>query len=548
MTSSDPIGEVESVGRTRPGPALHRPWCPQGTAATDRLCDAPCPEAHRGFVLAATILGSAMAFIDGTVVHIALPAIQSSIGATFGELQWVVNIYTLLLGALILVGGALGDRLGRRRVFMIGIAIFAVASVLCGLAPGPLSLIAARALQGIGGALLVPQSLAIIAASFPQDQRGRAIGLWAGFAALTTALGPVLGGAFIDLLSWRAVFWINLPIAAATLWLAVRYVPESRDDGATATLDFSGAALVVVGLGALTLGLTAWPERGLSNPMVSGALAFGVLSLIGFLIVEGRVRAPMMPLSLFRSVRFSAANLITLFLYFALSGMLFLVPFNLIQLQGYTALETGMALLPFGVVMGLFSSLAGRLIDAVGPRVPLVAGPLIVAASCAGLAWTGLSGGYWVGVFGPILLLAVGLTISVAPLTTAVMNAVPERDAGVASGINNAASRLAGLVAVAVVGALAATLFSRGLEAGLPELAIDTETGSALLHGARDLAGVAIPASLSTDTAAALRDLIDASFLDGFRMSMAVSAACAGGAALTAFLFLGGSSDRVSKE
>ncbi len=548
MATSELVEKPGEPGQRRLAPALHRPWCPQGTSAGERDCDAPCPEAHRRFVLAATILGSAMAFIDGTVVHIALPAIQSSVNATFGELQWVVNVYTLLLGALILVGGALGDRVGRRRIFMIGISLFAVASVLCGLAPNATSLIAARALQGVGGALLVPQSLAIIAASFPQDQRGRAIGLWAGFAALTTALGPVLGGAFIDLLSWRAVFWINLPIAALTLWLAARYVPESRDSATAASLDLSGTALVVIGLGALTYGLTAWPERGVADLMVSGSLGLGVIALVAFVIVEGRVRAPMMPLSLFRSARFSAANLITLFLYFALSGMLFLVPFNLIQLQGYTALETGMALLPFGLVMGLFSSLAGRLIDKVGPRVPLVTGPLIVAASCAWLAWTGLSGGYWNGVFGPIFLLAVGLTISVAPLTTAVMNAVPEHDAGVASGINNAASRLAGLVAVAVVGALAATLFTQGLRTGLSDLAVDDTTATALLEGARNLAGLPIPVGLSADTAEALKRLIDTSFLNGFEASMVVSAACACAASLIAFLFLGRPLETASTE
>jgi MFS family permease len=246
----------------------------------------------------------------------------------------------------------------------------------------------------------------------------------------------------------------------------------------------------------------------------------------------------MMPLSLFRSARFSAANLITLLLYFALSGMLFLVPFNLIQLQGYSALETGMALLPFGLVMGLFSGLAGRLIDKVGPRPPLVIGPLIVAAACAGLGWTGLAGGYWAGVFGPILLLAIGLTVAVAPLTTAVMNAVPERDAGIASGINNAVSRLAGLIAVAVVGALATAFFARGLQAGLSDLALAPAVAAEMLAGTNDLAGLAVPADLAPDTAAAVKALIGASFLDGFRASMAVSATCAGLAALTAFLYL----------
>ncbi len=525
----------------QPAPAVHRPWFPHGQEAGRRPCDAPCAREARPFVLAATILGSAMAFIDGTVVNIALPAMQRALGADIATLQWVVNAYALMLGALILTGGALGDRFGRRRVFVIGITAFAVASAPCGLAPDVSWLVAARAVQGVGAALLVPQSLAIIAASFPAATRGRAIGVGAGFAAITTAPGPVLGGVFIDLLSWRAVFWINLPLAAATVWLALRYIPESRDRSAIGTpVDWAGSLLVACGLGCLVYALTAAPERGGTDAVVVTAAAAGVVMLALFIRLEARLKAPIMPPGIFRSGPFSAANGVTLFLYFALTAVLFLLPFNLIQIHGYTALEAGLALLPFGVLLGLFSSRAGALADRYGPRWPLVTGSVLVALACIGLVLADRYApqGYWTSVFPPILLLSVGMTINVAPLTTAVMNAVPDNASGTASGINNAASRLAGVLAVAVVGTVAAVVFAGDLATALERLAIDDAAREQLMNRAHELAALTPPQGLDQATARAVASAIDEAFRSGYHAALTVAALSAALAAGIAAGFL----------
>ena len=414
----------------------------------------------RQYVLAATIIASAMAFIDGSVVTIALPAMQRGFSADLAALQWVVNGYTLMLGALILVGGGLGDRLGRRKIFLAGLVLFAVASLACALAPTIAILIAARVAQGVGAALLVPQSLAVISATFPRDIRGKAIGTWAAASAVTTALGPPLGGFLVDSLSWRAAFWINLPLAAAALWLTVRHVPESRDETARGPLDWAGAALAVLALAGLTYGLTeiAQPDRGRLGPAV--ALAAGALLAAAFLAVEWRTANPVMPPRLFRSRVFAGANIVTLFLYGSLAGVLFLLPFDLISRRGLSAAEVGATMLPLGLIIGLLSRRAGGLADRHGPRPFLIVGPLVVALACAGLALTVQN--YWLGVFSPVLLLGLGMAVAVSPLTTAVMTSVPDEKSGAASGVNNAASRLAGLLAVAALGALASFLFAHG--------------------------------------------------------------------------------------
>ena len=320
-----------------------------------------CAERSRPWVLAATILGSSTAFIDGSVVSVALPAIQSDLAAPVSQVQWIVNAYMLLLGALILIGGASGDRFGRRRIFIIGVLVFTAASVACGLAPNAAALIAARALQGVGGALLVPTSLAIISAAFPEKERGRAIGTWAGASALTTALGPVLGGWLTDSVSWRAIFFINVPVAAIALAITLWHMPESRNRDAQ-KIDWLGAVLAVACLGCLAYGLTLASEADWADARVIAAMVIGAAVLAAFLWFEGRTRSPMMPLQLFRDSDFAGANAITLLLYFALSGAMFFLPFNLIRIQGYPAAAAGAAFLPLSLIMGLLSRWSGGLI------------------------------------------------------------------------------------------------------------------------------------------------------------------------------------------
>jgi EmrB/QacA subfamily drug resistance transporter len=479
------------------------------------------------WVLAAAILGSSMAFIDGTAVNVALPALQAGLGATVAEVQWVIEAYALFLSTLLLVGGSLGDRFGRRRVFLLGVLGFAAASAWCGLAPEIGQLIAARAVQGVAAALLVPGSLALLSASFDRAERGRAIGTWSGFGAITAAVGPLVGGWLIDHASWRWVFALNLPLALAVVLIALRRVPESRDPEAPRHLDMPGAALVTLGLGGLTFGLIEAPHRGWSDPRVLAALALGLIALPAFLRVEARSAAPMMPLSLFRSRPFTGANLLTLWLYAALGGALFFLPFNLIQVQGYSATAAGAALLPFILLMFLLSRWSGGLADRYGARRPLILGPAIAAAGLALFAVPGVGGGYWTAFFPAILVLGLGMAVSVAPLTTTVMSAVEERHAGLASGVNNAVSRSAGLLAIAALGLLMLGLFSRDLDRRLAPLALPAAARREIDSGRTRLAALAIPARLPPAGRTAVRAAVDRSFLSGFRGVMLAAAGLA---------------------
>ena len=515
----------------------HQAPCDGGVIAAGADA-APCAEPEKTWTLAATILGSSMAFIVGSVVNVALPAIQGAFDASAAEMQWALNAYLLFLGALILVGGSAGDHFGRRRVFSVGIVVFTAASIACGLAPSVTALIAWRGVQGVGGALLVPSSLAILSAVYEKKERGQAIGTWSGFSALTTAFGPVLGGWLVDAGSWRWVFFIVVPFAVLTLALTWWRMPETRGEEAQSEagggLDWAGAALATLGLGALVYGLIASSEAGWGSALVLAALLSGAALLGLFLWVEHRRADPMMPPGLFRSRTFSGANLMTLLLYFALNGALFFLPFNLIQVQGYSATAAGAAFLPFTVLMGGLSRWAGGLVDRYGAKRPLVIGPIIAAAGLAGLALPGTGGSYWTTFFPALLVLGFGLTVSVAPLTTVVMNAVEDHQAGVASGVNNAAARVAGLLAIAILGVVAVGVFSSALDERLAGVAAPAEAKEEILAARDDLAGITLPAGLSGEHQEALTAAIDASFVRSFRWVMGLAAALALASALTA--------------
>jgi len=479
------------------------------------------------WVLAATILASSMAFIDGTVVNVALPFLQTNLNATAIGIQWVVEAYSLFLSALLLVGGSLGDRYGRRRIFDVGVVVFAIASALCGFAANIEQLIIARAVQGVGGALLVPGSLALISSFFDEDKRGKAIGTWSGFSAITTAIGPVLGGWLVEHLSWRAAFFLNLPLAVAVLVISICKVPESSEKEHHGRLDWPGAALATFGLGGVIYGLIESPRLGFSNPLVLVTLLGGVVLLVLFIFNEARAKNPMVPLHLFESRDFSGANLLTLFLYAALSGTFFFFTLDLIQIQGYSATAAGAALLPFVALMFSLSRWSGGLIDRFGGRLPLTVGPIIVAAGFALFAVPSISGNYWTSFFPAVIVLGLGMAISVAPLTTTVMTAVGEEQAGVASGINNAVSRTAGLLAIAVFGVMMLYIFSQTLASRMNELQLDDRVRHSVYDERVKLAGLEVPSDIDSATREQLKAAVAAAFVKGFRVIMFTSAALA---------------------
>ena len=517
-------------------------------------CNAPCR--RKKLALAATILGSSMAFIDGSVVNVALPSIQSELGASVAAIQWVVDAYLLFLGSLVLVGGSLGDKLGRRTVFIAGIGLFTLASIACGLAPGAAALIAARAVQGVGAALLVPSSLAIIGAIFDDQERGHAIGTWAGVGAITSALGPVAGGWLVDAFSWRAIFFLNVPIACATLALALVAVPDSRqettqrrvprpdqapsaptrrlDARSAPRLDWPGAATATAGLAALTYGLTLASARGFGDRWVLASVCGGCVVLIAFVMLEARTRDPMMPLDVFRSRDFVGANLVTLLLYFGLGGALFFLPFTLIRAYGYSATQAGAALLPVPVTIGLLSRFTGGLTSRYGARALLTTGPLITATAFSMLAFPWVRGEYWRGFFPALAVLGLGMTITVAPLTTTVMTSVSAARTGVASGINNAVARVAGLLAIAVLGIVFMWSHDAALDARLDALHVPpaARAAASLAQAGTDTRAApraAAPGAPQAEVAHAQADALGAAL----RAVALVSALCAlAGAAL----------------
>jgi EmrB/QacA subfamily drug resistance transporter len=514
------------------------PPCDEGVIRSHRA-DAPCAPASGPWVLAATILGSAMAFIDSTVTNVALPQIQERLGATATDAQWIVESYALFLSALILVGGSLGDHYGRRRIFSLGVIIFTLASVWCGLSTSPEMLILARAVQGVGGAMLVPGSLAIISASFDEEERGRAIGTWSGLSGVTTALGPVLGGFLVENVSWRAAFLINVPLAIAVLLIAARYVPESRDPDAR-KLDIAGAAFATLGLGGLVFGLISSAEAGFTDLGVILPLGLGVGALVAFVVRERRTEEPMMPLSLFRSRNFSGANVLTLLLYAGLGGALYFLPFLLIQVHGYSATAAGSSFLPFTIITFVMSRWAGGLVTRFGARLPLMIGPVIAAAGFVLFALPGLGGSYWTTFFPAIVVLGFGMALVIAPLTTTAMNSVSGSHSGLASGVNNAVSRTAGLLAIPVLGIFVFLVFSGGLDARVQGLDLSEQAQQQLEAEKVNLGGAQVPSDVSEGTAVKIERAIQESFLAGFRLAMFIAAALAVASALAAAVMIEG--------
>jgi EmrB/QacA subfamily drug resistance transporter len=471
-----------------------------------------------------------MVFIDGTVVNVALPALQSSLRASLRDVQWLVESYALLLAALLLPAGSLGDLYGRKKILVLGTIVFAAASAWCGFAPGIKHLIMARALQGVGGALLVPQSLALISVSFGPETRGQAIGTWSGFTAITAAIGPVLGGWLVQHASWRAVFFINLPLAAAVILLTLWRVPESRS-GAVKRVDWLGLVLAALGLGGVTFGL-------IESAPLPGVV--GALLLLAFVFVESRSASPMLPLELFRSRDFTGANLLTLLLYAALNGVLFFFPINLIQVQGYTATAAGAALLPFVGLMFVLSRWAGGLVNRFGAKMPLTIGPLISAIGFALFARPAIGGSYWTTYFPAVVTLGLGMVITVAPLTTTVMNSVPQERAGVASGVNNAVSRVAAVLAIAVFGLVLSIVFNKSLDAGLTHLNTSPEARQQVEAQRSKLAAIEAP-----DPAAG--QVVRKAFISGYRAVLWLAAGLAAGSSLCAMALIADSRRRGSR-
>ena len=499
---------------------------------------AVCSSAARRWTLVAAVLGSSMAFIDGTVVNVALPQLQRELNATAFDAQWVIESYALFLASLLLAGGALGDTFGRRRIFMIGAALFTVASVGCGLSVKVGELIFARAIQGIGAAMLVPGSLSLISAAFPESQRGGAIGTWSAFSGITAAVGPVIGGFLVDHYSWTWAFLVNVPMGIALLSICLWKVPESRGASSKSPVDVAGAVLATAGLAGIVFALIEAPRRGGSAAAVLGAGVGGVVVLIMFIRVEARRRSPMLPLKLLRIRSFAGANLLTLLLYAALGGGLYFFPLNLIQVQGYGATAAGAALLPFILIMFILSRWAGQLVDRVGSKIPLVVGPCIAAAGFALFAWPSIGGSYWETFLPAVCVLGLGMTVTVAPLTTTVMNSVGAELAGVASGVNNAVSRTAALLAIAAFGGVMNWAFDSALSDHLASIDAPAQVLASIEAQRQRLAGLVVPGDLDEATSAALRQAVKESFVIGYRWVMLLCSALGLLSAVSAWLLI----------
>jgi EmrB/QacA subfamily drug resistance transporter len=487
------------------------------------------------WALVAAIVGSSMSFIDGSAVNVALPILERDLGASAASAQWVVEGYSLFLAALILVGGSLGDVFGRKLVFGCGIALFAGASIACGFAPNVDVLIAARCVAGIGGALATPGSLALISASYDGESRGRAIGTWSGFSAVTSALGPLIGGWLVQVGSWRAVFFINVPLALAVLAILVFRVSESSDPSASRRIDVPGALTAMLGLGTLVYGLIRL-QSGSLDPLGLAATIVGLATLAAFVAIEVRSARPMVHLELFASRTFSAANLYTFLLYAALGGSFYFLPFDLINVQGYAPAAAGAALLPFVAIVFTLSRYSGGLVARMGPRVPLTLGAMLAGVGFTIFAFAGVGRSYWVTFFPGAVVLGLGGAAFVAPLTTTVMAAVDATHAGVASGINNAVSRAAGLVAIAALGIALASRFEATLAHDLARVRLAAQTSAALGAGRAQIVAGRVPANVAPVDRPLVAAAIRGAFADGFRVTMFASTALCFFAALVSFV------------
>lgn len=502
-----------------------KPPCDEAVVRS-HIATVPCRQEHGKWVLVATILASSMAFIDSTVVNVALPALQNSFGAGVVGVQWVVESYGLALAALILVGGSMGDLFGRRRMFLLGAVLFTIASVACGLSSSITQLIAARTIQGIGAAFLVPGSLALISSSFGEQDRGRAIGTWSGSTAITTAIGPVLGGWLIEHLSWRWAFFLNVPLAVAVLLTSFWCVPESSSRQYEG-IDWPGAIAVTLSLTGLTFAFIESTRLGWTHPLVLASLFVGVVATVAFQRIEASAATPMVPLSLFRSPAFRGANLLTFAFYAAIGIFFFLLPLDLIQVQQYSATMAGAAMLPMILIVFLLSRWSGGLVGRYGARLPLIVGPVIAAFGFLLFSVPSIGGSYWSTFFPAVVVLGLGMAVSIAPLTTVIMGSVDQDRAGTASGINNAVARVASLLAIAVLGIVMVTAFRQQLNRQLAAVTMQPGVRAELQSDAGRLAALKAPPDVDSQTAAAIESSIIGSFVFSFRLVMWICAALA---------------------
>ena len=487
-------------------------------------------------VLAGTILASGMAFLDGSVVNIAIPSMQKSLTASLDGMQWVVNSYALLLAALILISGSLGDKFGRKKIFLYGIGLFILSSFLCSVANSIVLLIAFRSLQGIGGAMMIPGSLSIINIAFVENERGKAIGLWSGFAGGVASIGPFIGGWLVQSFGWPSIFLINIPLGIFALILTIKYVPESRNEDAK-KLDILGTVLLFIGLLGISYALIESPVLGMTNVLVPSCFLIGVIAMYYFIYVERKVKEPLFSFAIFNSPLIIGANLVTLFLYFALSGVIFFLVLNFQQFQQYSPLIAGISMLPTILLITFLSGPAGSLSDRIGPRLPMIIGPLLVSIGMFLLLLPDKGANYFLTYFPGLILFGLGMSLVIAPLTKSALS-VDAKYSGAASGVNNAVSRVASLLAVALLGAVMVTVFSSHLFNDVSHSSLTQIQKQQILVQKDRLGGIEIPDSFNYEARNSARKAIDTSFLYGFRIIIGIAAALALLSSFISFFFI----------